>query len=101
VRTRGRRTANVVPPGDAAAPFRVIVSDSPCRTLAEGQVRHYPTMLQAAKAFAKAAEPFKQIVFDDGHEARWLTRSEQWMLESVCGFHGLDVEERDYGEGTT
>jgi hypothetical protein len=29
-------------------------------------------MLDAAKAFAKTPEPFKQIVLDDGCEARWL-----------------------------
>jgi hypothetical protein len=50
-------------------------------------------MLHAAKAFATAPEPYKQIVFDDGCEVRHLNRDETWMLESVCGFHGLDVEE--------
>ena len=44
----------------------------------------------------KAEEPFKTIIYDDGCTARELNRSEQWMLESVCGMLGCDVE--DYRE---
>ena len=80
-------------------PYRLIVSDDPCRTLAQGEVRYFPTMLRAANVFVKAAEPFKQIIYDDGCEARELNRSEQWMLETVCRIFGYDVEEHDYRYG--
>ena len=59
----------------------------------EGEIRHYPTMLQAANAFAKTEAPFKQVIFDDGHLARELNRREQQQLEDVCDMLGLDVEE--------
>ncbi len=36
------------------------------------------------------------MIYDDGCTARELNRNEQWMLESVCGMLGLDVE--DYRE---
>jgi hypothetical protein len=85
----------------AHRPYRLIVSDDPCKTLGQGEVRYFKRIVDAANAFAKAEQPFKQLVYDDGCEARFLNRNEQWMLESVCRVLGLDVEERDYrAEGT-
>jgi hypothetical protein len=77
----------------ADRPYRLIVSDSACKTLAQGEVRCFARLIDAANAFVKAPEPYKQIVYDDGCEARHLNRDEQWMLESVCGFLGYDVDE--------
>jgi hypothetical protein len=77
----------------AARPYRLIVSDSACKTLAQGEVRHFARIIDAATAFAKAEEPFRQIIFDDGCTARHLNRGEQWMVESVCRFLGYDVEQ--------
>jgi hypothetical protein len=67
--------------------------DDPCKTLGQGEVRHYARIIDAANAFAKAEEPFKTVIYDDGCEARELNRDEQWMLESVCRILGFDVEE--------
>jgi hypothetical protein len=47
----------------------------------------------------KAPQPYKQIVYDDGCEARFLTRDEQWMLESVAHFHGYDLDDIDGNAG--
>jgi hypothetical protein len=80
----------------APRPYRLITSDDPCKTLGQGEVRHFERLIDACVAFVKSPEPYKQILYDDGCLARELTRSEQWILESVCGFHGYDVEERDY-----
>ena len=76
-----------------AKPYRLITSDDPCKPLAQGEVRYFARIIDAANAFVKAPEPYKQIVFDDGCTARFLNRDEQWMFESVCGFLGYDVEE--------
>jgi hypothetical protein len=77
----------------SARPYGLIVSDHPCKTLAQGDVRHYARLLDACNAFAKAPEPYKQIIFDDGCTARELNRNEQWMLESVCRILGFGIEE--------
>jgi hypothetical protein len=74
-------------------PYRLITTDDPCKTLAQGEVRHYARIIDAATAFAKAEEPFKTVIYDDGCTARELNRNEQWMLESVCRILGYDVEE--------
>ena len=50
-------------------------------------------MLDAANAFAKATEPFKQVIYDDGCTARHLNGDEQRLLENVCNMLGLDVGE--------
>ena len=50
-------------------------------------------MLDAANAFAKASEPYRQVIYDNGHEARELNEQEQRMLEHVCQLLGLEVEE--------
>ena len=88
----GRPTVTDACRRPSLSPYRLIVTDDPSRTLAQGEVRYFATVLDAAKAFVRAEEPYKQIVYDDGCEVRWLNRDEQWMLESVCGFHGFDVE---------
>lgn len=76
-----------------SGPYRLITSDDPCKTLAQGEVRHFARIIDAANAFAKTPEPYKQIIFDDGCTARHLNRGEQWMVESVCRFLGYDVEQ--------
>jgi tetraacyldisaccharide-1-P 4'-kinase len=63
-----------------ASPYRLITSDGPCKTLAQGEVRCFASMLDAANAFVKAAEPYKTIVYDDGCRARELTRDESRLL---------------------
>lgn len=74
-------------------PYKLIVTDDPDQTLGEGRIRHYRTMLQAANAFAKAREPFKTVIYDNGHGARELNDREEALLVRVCGMLGLDVEE--------
>jgi hypothetical protein len=77
----------------AGRPYRLIVTNSACKTLAQGEVRHFARIIDAANAFVKAPDPFKTVIYDDGCTARELNRDEQWMLESVCRILGYDVEE--------
>ena len=81
--------------GDCRRPsrYRLIVSDDGCKTLAQGEVRHFASMIEAANAFVKSTEPFKTVIFDDGCVARELNRDEQRLLENVCAKLGYDVEE--------
>jgi hypothetical protein len=74
-------------------PYRLITTDDPSRTLGQGDVRYFRTLVQAANAFVKAEAPFRQIVYDDGCTARELDENEQRFLETVCGMLGYDVEE--------
>jgi hypothetical protein len=74
-------------------PYRVITTDDPCKTLAQGEVRYFASMIEAANAFVKAAEPYKTIVYDDGCTARHPNGDEQRLLENVCAKLGYDVEE--------
>jgi hypothetical protein len=74
-------------------PYKLIVTDDPAQTLGEDEIRHYPTMLAAANAFAKDPAPYKQVIYDDGHHARELNQREQQRLEDVCGMLGLDIEQ--------
>jgi hypothetical protein len=76
----------------ADRPYRLITTDDPCRTLAQGEVRYFASMIDAANAFVKATEPFKTVIYDDGCEARELNRDEQRLLENVCAKLGYDVE---------
>jgi len=76
----------------AARPYRLIVTDDPCGTLAQGEMRYFATPLEAANAFAKATEPFKTVIYDDGCTARELNRDEQRLLENVCAKLGYDLE---------
>ena len=73
------------------SPYRLIVTDDPCKTLAQGDVRYFGSMLDAANAFAKATEPFKTVIYDDGCVARELNAREQRLLEHVCAKLGYDV----------
>lgn len=74
-----------------ARPYKLIVTTNPEQTLGEGEIRHFPTMLTAANAFANDTAPYKQIIYDDGCTARELNAREQEMLENVCGILGYDV----------
>ena len=76
-----------------SGPYRLITTDDPCKTLGQGEVRYFASMLDAANAFVKAAEPYKTIVYDDGCRARELTRDESRLLENVAAKLGYDVEE--------
>ncbi len=69
------------------------MTDDPNLTLGEGKIRHFPTMLAVANAFANAPEPFKQVIYDDGQEARELDQREQRMLEAVRQMLGYDLKE--------
>lgn len=73
-------------------PFKLITTTDPDQTLGEGEIRHYPTLLLAANAFATSTAPYKTVIYDDGCTARDLTPQEQQMLETVCGILGYDVE---------
>jgi hypothetical protein len=75
------------------SPYRLITSDDPCKTLAQGEVRYFATMLDAANAFVKAAEPFKTVIYDDSCTARHLNGDERRLLENFCATLGYDVEE--------
>jgi hypothetical protein len=93
-----RRRPPKSPGGDtrtafAGRPYRLIVSDDPCKTLEQGEVRYFVRIIDAANAFAKADEPFKTVIYDDGCTARELNRNEQWMLESVCRILGYEEVE--------
>ena len=77
----------------AGSPYRLIVTDDPCKTLGQGEVRYFGSMLDAANAFAKATEPYKTVISDDGCEARELNRNEQRLLENVCAKLGYHVAE--------
>jgi hypothetical protein len=74
-------------------PYRLITTDDACKTLGQGEVRHFARIIDAANAFVKAPEPFKTVIYDDGCTARELNRDETWMLESVCRILGYDVEQ--------
>jgi hypothetical protein len=75
-----------------SGPYRLITTDDPCKTLGQGEVRYFASMLAAANAFVKATEPFKTVVYDDGCCARELNRDEQRLLENVCAKLGFDVD---------
>jgi hypothetical protein len=74
-------------------PYRLITTDDPCKTLGQGEVRYFASMLDAANAFLKCEEPYKAIVFDDGCRARHLTGDENRLLENVAAKLGYEVGE--------
>ena len=74
------------------SPYRLIVTDDPCKTLGQSEVRYFGSMLDAANAFVKAAEPFKTVVYDDGCQVRHLNGDELRLLENVCNKLGHDLE---------
>ncbi len=49
-------------------------------------------LLEQAQA-AKALEPYKTVVFDDGCDARELNSDESRLLEDVCARLGYAVED--------
>lgn len=75
------------------SPYRLITTDDPDRTLGQGEVRYFATMLEAANAFAKDPSPFKTVVYDDGCRARHLIDRDERLLEQVCSMLGYEVEE--------
>jgi hypothetical protein len=76
-----------------AREWRLLTTDDPSRTLGEGEVSYFGTLIEAANAFAKSEAPFKTVVFDDGCQARELNHDEERLLEHVCAKLGFDVEE--------
>jgi hypothetical protein len=74
-------------------PYRLCSTDDPNLTLGEGPIRHYGSMLEAANAFVRDPVPYKQVIYDDGCQARELNDCEQQQLEHVCGMLGYDLEE--------
>jgi hypothetical protein len=74
-------------------PYKLIVTDDPTTTLGDGKIRHYPTMLAAANAFVKAPDPYQQVIYDDGSEARELNDRELQLLEDVCDLLGYELGE--------
>jgi len=78
-------------------PYRLLSTDDPDRTLGEalaaGDVTYHATILDAAHAFAKSADPYRTVIYDDGCQARDLNRDEERLLENVCAKLGFDVEE--------
>jgi len=89
---RKHRGRSADEPGRAPA-HRLITTDDPCKTLGQGEVRHFATLIEAANEFTKTPEPYKQIIYDDGCTARELNRAESLLLENVCAKLGYDVEE--------
>jgi hypothetical protein len=82
-----------------SGPYRLISTDDPCRTLGQGEVRNFATMIDATNAFAKTTEPCKTVIYDDGCTARELNDREQWLLEHVCKMLGYHVGEVAPGRG--
>ena len=74
-------------------PYRLIVTDDPSKTLGQGEVSYYGSMIAAANAFLKCEEPYKTIVYDDGCRARELTREESRLLENVAAKLGYEVKD--------
>jgi hypothetical protein len=74
-------------------PYRLITTDDPCKTLAQGDMRHYATLIEAANAFVKAEEPLKTVIYDDGCQARELNGDECRLLENVAAKLGFHIEE--------
>ena len=76
-------------------PWKVIVTDDPDKTLGEGRIRHFRTLLAAANALANGDAPYQQVIYDDCNCARELAPREQRFVENVCGMLGFDVEPVD------
>jgi hypothetical protein len=77
----------------AEKPYVVCAASDAEQTLGDSARRYYATCLEACNAFAKSQAPYKQILFDDGCEVRWLNAREQRLLHKVCDLLGLQVEE--------
>ena len=80
-------------PNHGNRPYKLITTRDPNQTLGEGKISHYPTLLAAANAFAKSPEPYKQVIYDDGREARELNTREQGLLGRVCKMLGYELDE--------
>jgi hypothetical protein len=79
------------PAGDPR-PWRLITTDDPDKTLGEGEMFRFATLIEAANAFAKAdGSAGKTIIYDDGLEARALDAREAQFVRDVCALLGFDV----------
>ncbi len=76
-------------------PYKLITTDDPELTLGDGRIRHYPTLVAAANAFANTTEPYRTIIYDDGHHARELNAQEDALLEHVCTMLGIERQDID------
>jgi hypothetical protein len=74
-------------------PYRLITTDDPAKTLGQGEVRYFASMLDAANAFVKDPSPFKTVVYDERCRARHLIDREERQLEQVCAMLGYEVGE--------
>jgi hypothetical protein len=74
-------------------PYKLLESDDSTKTLGEARKRHYPTLIEAANAFVHSDAEFRQIIFDDGCEVRWLNAREQRLVRHVADMLGYDVED--------
>jgi hypothetical protein len=73
--------------------WKLCETDDIDKTLGEGRIRHYASLIAAANSMAKSKYPYAQIIFDNGHVARELTDREQEFVEHVVGMLGIDLEE--------
>ena len=67
-------------------------ADRDRRELTPGENAKVLGLLEQARA-AKALEPYKTVVFDDGCDARELNSDESRLLEDVCARLGYTVED--------
>jgi hypothetical protein len=79
-------------------PYRLITTHDPTQTWAEGEMRYYETLLEAANAFVKTPDPYKIINWDDGHQARDLTPREDQLVRNVAQKLGYEIVVEDYDD---
>jgi hypothetical protein len=79
-------------PHTASRPYKLITTDDPDLTLAQGRKHHYPNALAMCNAFARSDAAYKACIYDDGCEARELNEREQRLLTRVCDLLGMDIE---------
>jgi hypothetical protein len=82
-----------------AGDWRLLTTTDPDRTFGDaveaGDVRDFPTLIEAANAFANSEALYKTVVFDDGCSARELTDDEERLLANVCAKLGLEIEDTE------
>jgi hypothetical protein len=102
-RCAGAPRGGATPPGDELPPgrYELRYTYDPNTTLGEADVlARADDVRDLADRFAECGAPYKQVVFafDDG-TADWLDELENQVLVDACAKRGLQLEERDYGEG--
>lgn len=75
----------------AEHPWTVITCDRADQPLGEGEFSDYPTLEEAARAFATLPGIYRQIVYDDDQDARFLTRDEQAVVDRIVAEHDLEA----------